>query len=284
MAKTQALGAEQTIRLRQGTIAYRERGEGPPVVFVHGLLVNADLWRHEVPSLAEAGFRCLAPDWPLGAHLLPMDAGADLTPPGLAALIEEFLQALNLTDVTLVANDSGGALVQILMARRPERVARVVLVSCDTLEVFFPAPFKQMAKLAYVPGALWLIAQSLRLRFLHRLPLVFGLVAKRPVPAEISDSYLVPMRRSPGVRRDLAKFLRGVDSRHTLEAFGTFDGYDRPVLLVWAKEERLFPVTLAERLRTRLPDARLELVEDSYTFVPEDRPGLVGGLVGKFAG
>jgi pimeloyl-ACP methyl ester carboxylesterase len=146
-------------------------------VFVHGLLVNADLWRHEVPLLAEAGFRCLAPDWPLGAHELPMDAGADLTPPGLAALIEEFLQALDLTDVTLVANDTGGALVQVLMARRPERVGRVVLVSCDALEAFFPAPFKQMAKLAHVPGALWLIAQSVRFRFLHRLPLVFGLVA-----------------------------------------------------------------------------------------------------------
>jgi pimeloyl-ACP methyl ester carboxylesterase len=284
MTKTQELGAEKTVRLAQGTIAYRERGEGLPVVFVHGLLVNADLWRHEVPGLAEAGFRCLAPDWPLGGHLLPMDADADLTPPGVAALIEEFLEALDLTDVTLVGNDTGGALIQVLMARRPERVGRVVLVSCDTQEVFFPAPFKQTAKLAYVPGALWLVAQSLRLRFLYRLPTVFGLITKRPIPAEIADSYLLPMRRSAEIRRDLTKFLKGVDCRYTLEAFATFGGYDRPVLLVWAKEERLFPVALAERHRERLPDARLELVEDSYTFIPEDRPGVVGALVGEFAG
>jgi pimeloyl-ACP methyl ester carboxylesterase len=136
VARSEELGAPRSVRLPGGEIAYRERGDGPPVVFVHGLLVNADLWRAVVPVVADAGFRCLAPDWPLGSHELAMASDADLSPPGLASLIGAFLDALDLSDVTLVANDTGGALVQVLMASRPERVSRVVLASCDALERF----------------------------------------------------------------------------------------------------------------------------------------------------
>src|SRR5262245_57016573 len=94
-------GTGRQVELTQGTIHYRECGEGPPVVFVHGVLVSADLWRNVVPAVADAGYRCLAPTWPLGSHPEPMRAEADLTPPGLAALIGEFLDALDLTEVTL---------------------------------------------------------------------------------------------------------------------------------------------------------------------------------------
>ncbi|GAA3196763.1 alpha/beta fold hydrolase [Actinocorallia longicatena] len=273
----------KTLNLTAGPIAYEDEGEGPPVVFVHGLLVSSRLWRHEIGPLVAAGHRCLAPTLPLGAHTVPMHPGADLTPPGLATLLEEFLDALDLRDVTLVGNDTGGALVQILMARRPERVGRVVLVSCDALERFFPPPFSALPALTRVPGSLWLTAQLFRIKALHRLPIALGWVAKRPIPDEITRSYLTPIQTSRAIRRDLAKVLRGVDRRHTLEAFATFGGYERPVLLLWAAQERLFPVELAERLAGRLPRARLELVEDSYTFVPEDRPGLVAAKVEEFA-
>ncbi|GII01762.1 alpha/beta fold hydrolase [Planobispora takensis] len=273
----------KTVTLPQGTIAYQEEGAGPPVVFVHGLLTNAGIWRHEVPPLAAAGLRCIVPTWPLGAHDLPMRPEAVLDPPGVASLIDAFLEALDLRDVTLVANDTGGAFVQILMARMPARVGRVVLASCDALEVFFPQPFKFLPKLAWLPGTTWLIAQATRLRALHRLPLVFGLVSKRPLPAAVTDSYLTPMRRSPAIRRDLGKVLRGVHPRHTLAAFEELKDFDRPVLLVWAQEERLFPLSLAHRLAGRLPDARLETVTDSYTFITEDRPGVVADLVREFA-
>src|SRR5215469_5235008 len=123
VARSDELGEPRTVRLPGGEIAFRERGDGPPVVFVHGLLVNADLWRDVVPVVADAGFRCLAPDWPLGSHDCAMAPDADLSPPGLAGLIEAFLDALDLSEVTLVANDTGGALVQVLMARHPERVS-----------------------------------------------------------------------------------------------------------------------------------------------------------------
>src|SRR2546423_4976929 len=122
------LGQAQRVTLPQGDVRYYERGSGRPVVFVHGVITNAQLWRKVVPGVAEAGFRCIAPDWPLGAHEIPMRADADLTPAGNAEVIADFLEALDLRDVILVANDTGGALTQLMLSRRPERVGRVVLL------------------------------------------------------------------------------------------------------------------------------------------------------------
>lgn len=284
MADSAELGVQRSIALRDGTIDYRERGSGPPVLFVHGLLVNADLWRAVVPVVADAGFRCLAPDWPLGSHRRPMSRGADLSPPGLATLIEEFLAALDLTDVTVVANDTGGALVQVLLARRPDRVGRVVLSSCDSLERFFPPMFRYLTVFARLPGSGWLLAQSLRVPLVRRSPIGFGLLSIRPIPAEVMRSYVEPARRSAGVRRDLRRFLRQVHRRHTLAAAETFGGFSRPVLLAWAADDRVFPVSLARRLAGLFPHARLELVADARTFVPEDQPAALGALIVDFAG
>jgi pimeloyl-ACP methyl ester carboxylesterase len=282
MARTDALGTVHEVELPAGRIRYRERGEGPPVVFVHGLLVNADLWRAVVPGVADAGFRCIAPDWPLGSHELAMPR-ADLSPPGIAALIAAFLDRLDLSDVTIVANDTGGALTQILMAEHPERLGRVVLTPSDSLERFFPPVFASMPTVARIPGSLWLLAQLLRIRALHRLPIAFGWVAKRPVPREIADSYLEPSRRSKAVRDDLRRFLRGVHRRHTLAAAGAFPAFTKPVLLAWATEDRLFPLELAHRLAGLLPQATVVAIDDSYTFVPEDQPERLTSLVIDFA-
>jgi pimeloyl-ACP methyl ester carboxylesterase len=283
MARSDLLGTSQTVELRQGVVVYRDRGTGPPVVFVHGLLVNADLWRNVVPKVAEAGYRCLAPDWPLGSHERPMRPGAHLSPGGLAGLIADFLAGLELTDVTLVANDTGGALVQMLMARGAERVGRVVLASCDALERFFPPIFRPLPVMARVPGSGWLLAQALRPRVAQRLPIAYGWLSERPIPPEVMDSYLQPARRSAGVRRDLRRFLCGVHRRHTLAAAESFGSFDRPVLLAWAANDRLFPMSLAHRLAAMLPDARLSVVMGSRTFVPEDQPGVLADLIVEFA-
>ncbi|MQA88120.1 MAG: alpha/beta fold hydrolase [Streptosporangiales bacterium] len=283
MSRSDSLGTPQTVQLPQGVVAYRETGDGPPVVFVHGLMVNADLWRDVVPRVAEAGYRCLAPDWPLGSHENPMLPGADLSPAGLAGLIADFLAALELTDVTVVANDTGGALVQVLMARRPERISRVVLASCDALERFFPPTFAILPVMARLPGSGWLLAQALRPRPLQRLPIAYGWLSQRPIPAQVMDSYLQPARRHAGVRRDLRRFLRGVHRRHTLAAAESFGSYDRPVLLAWAEDDRLFPMSLARRLADMLPDARLAPVAGSRTFIPEDQPAALADLIVEFA-
>src|SRR5215207_3283937 len=282
MARSDALGVVREVILSEGRIRYRERGDGPPVVFVHGLLVNADLWRNVVPRVAESGFRCIAPDWPFGSHEVAVPK-ADLSPPGAAALIASFLDRLDLCDATVVANDTGGAITQILMTEHPERMGRVVLTSSDCLERFFPPIFATLTGLARVPGAMWVLAQLLRVRAFQRLPFTFGWVAKRPIPSEVVDSYLLTSRRDAAIRRDLRRFLRGVHRRHTLAAARQLPGFTRPVMLAWAEEDRLFPVELAQRLAALFPRATVVTIEDSYTFVPEDQPDVLAGLVVDFA-
>ncbi|MGP4024655.1 alpha/beta fold hydrolase [Actinomadura sp. 3N407] len=283
MARSGMLGEAKKVELPQGVVAYREVGEGPPVVFVHGLLVNADLWRNVVPAVARGGHRCLSPDLPLGSHEIPMRADADLSPVGVADLIGDFLAALDLTDVTLVANDTGGALVQVLMVRRPERIGRVAFATCDALERFFPPVFRFLPPGARLPGSGWVLAQALRPRLFRRLPVTFGWLSRRPVPDEVMDSYLRPARDDGGVRRDLRRFLVGVHRRYTLAAAEEFGSFDRPVLLAWAENDRLFPMSLARRLADLFPDARLVPVADSATFVPEDQPAVLAGLINEFA-
>ncbi|MFF0541964.1 alpha/beta fold hydrolase [Nocardia thailandica] len=281
MATSPALGAVREINLPAGRIRYHETGTGAPVVFVHGLLVNADLWRGVVPPLAAAGHRCLAVDWPLGAHSIPLP-GADLSPAGIADLVADFLEALDLREVTIVANDTGGAITQLLLTRRPERIARVVLAAVDCYEVFPPQPFGTLLRVARIPGALRPLLGSTRWEFARRLPLAFGWVAKHPLPRDIADSYTLPARRSAAVRADLRRFAAGVDNRLTIEAARHFGDLDLPVLVVWAREDRLFPLALAERLVADLPHAQLRVVDDSYTFLPEDRPELLAELIVEF--
>jgi pimeloyl-ACP methyl ester carboxylesterase len=282
--RSESLGQEHRIRLPAGEVRYFERGEGAPVVFVHGVLTNAELWRKVVPDVAAAGFRCLAPDLPLGSHDLPMRADADLSPTGNADLIADFLDALDLRAVTLVANDTGGALTQILLSRRPDRVARVVLTPSDCFEYFFPPIFKALPPLARIPGSMAVLGQLLRIRALYPLPLLFGWVVKRPLPDAVARAYLSPLRKSAGVRRDLRKLLREVHPRHTLAAAEALRTFDRPVLLAWAPEDKLFPIRLAHRLAALLPDAKVVEVPDSYTFVSEDQPAALAGHIAEFAG
>ena len=282
MARSDLLGTSRTVELGQGVVIYRDRGTGPPVVFVHGLLVNADLWRHVVPRVAEAGYRCLAPDWPLGSHRTPLPPSADLSPPGVARLIAEFLDALDLTDVTLVANDTGGALTQLVMTGHPKRLARIVLTPCDALDYFFPPGFTPLPKLAAVPGFVWLLSRLAQLPLVQRSPMAYGMLMRQMPPAEVMASYLRPFRDDPDVRRDLRRFLRGVHRRHTLAAAEKLPDFTAPVLFVGAADDRVFPARLADRLAELLPDARRATVADSYTFVPEDQPAELAGLVVDF--
>jgi pimeloyl-ACP methyl ester carboxylesterase len=281
MARSALLGESREVTLSTARIRYRERGTGRPVVFVHGLSVNADLWRGVVPGLADAGFRCIAPDWPLGGHEVPVPE-ADLTPPGVAALIAEFLAVLELRDVLLVANDTGGALTQILMSRHPERIGSVVLATVDSFESFLPPPFSVLTRAAAVPGVIWLLAAGTRSRLLSGL--VLRTLAKRPIPAEIVDSYFAPLRASRAVRADLRRFVRAVDNRYTLDAAEQHPRFAKPVLLAWASEDRFFPLRLAERLHERLPRATLRTIDDTYTFIPEDRPAELVRLILEFTG
>jgi pimeloyl-ACP methyl ester carboxylesterase len=269
------------VHLPQGTIRYSEEGAGEPLLFVHGVVVDGSLWRKVVPRLSK-DFRCIVPDWPFGSHAVPMSPDADMSPPALAKLVIDFMDALDLETVTLVGNDSGGALSQIVAAKYPERIARLVLTSCDMYDRFVPPLFKPLTWAARVPGSIWLIGQSLRPRFAQRLPIAYGWVTKRHPEKEVVDGWLKPGRASAGVRRDFAKLLRGIDSRYTIDAAEKLKSFDRPVLLAWAVEDKLFPIEHARRFAADVPDATLVEIDDSYSFVPEDQPERLAEAIASF--
>ncbi|HEX5851580.1 MAG TPA: alpha/beta hydrolase [Solirubrobacteraceae bacterium] len=269
------------VRLSQGTIRYRELGEGEPVVLVHGLLTDGELWREVAPKLAEE-FRVIVPDWPLGSHQIPLNPGADLSPPGVAKTIADFLDALELENVTLVGNDTGGALCQLVAVHHPARLGRLVLTPCDAYESFFPPAFRALPVLARIPGAALVLLQAMRPRLARRLPLAYGWVSKRADDA-LTASWIAPALANAGIRRDLASFLRQVSNRHTLAAAKRFGEFTKPVLVAWAPDDRLFKLRLGERLAADFPNARLELIEDSYTFAAIDQPERTAQLIAQFA-
>jgi pimeloyl-ACP methyl ester carboxylesterase len=276
------LTPDREAKVPAGTIRYREAGSGPPVVFIHGLLVNGLLWRKVVPEL-EGSFRCVVPEMPLGSHPVALDEDADLSPTGLGRLIDEFLEALDLRDVTLVANDTGGALSQIYATRHPERLGRLVLTNCDAYENFLPPAFRPLQWIARVPGGTGAIAQSLRVKPLRRTPLGFGMLTKRPVDADVLEAWCRPSISRRGIRRDLTKVLRGIDTRYTMEAAEKLGGLEQPALLAWAPEDRFFKLAFAERLAAAIPNSRLEQIPDSRTFISEDQPQRLAELIGEFA-
>jgi pimeloyl-ACP methyl ester carboxylesterase len=269
-------------RLPQGTIRYRESGEGPPVVFVHGLLVDGRLWRKVTPLL-EDRFRCIVPDLPLGSHLTPMSPDADLSPSGLARIVAGFLESLELDQVTLVANDTGGAISQITAANHPERIGRLVLTNCDAFENFLPPAFRPLQWAARVPGLLTGVLQSMRLEPLRRTPLAYGWLIKRDLAGAPLREWVDPFLSNRAIRRDTVKVLRGISPRYTFEAAEKLSSFDRPTMLAWAVEDRFFKLSYAERLAATIPGASLERIDDSYTFVSEDQPERLAELIARFA-
>lgn len=268
------------IQLPAGTIRYREAGSGPVIVFVHGFLVDGRLWDGVVDALSDR-YRCIAPNWPMGAHTIAMDPGADLSPPGVATIIGDFLAALDLEDVTLVGNDSGGAMCQVLVARRPARVGRLVLTNCDTHENFPPGIFKALPPLAKLPGGMRALGAPTRIPAVARA--AFRPFAKTKPPAGLVESWAAAPKKDKGVMRDVTKLAVGMDKRHTLAAAESLRGSEFPLLLTWAPGDRFFPIRYAERLAGEVGGAKLARMPDSATFVPFDQPDRLAAEIADFA-
>jgi pimeloyl-ACP methyl ester carboxylesterase len=266
--------------LPQGSIRYRESGSGEPIVLVHGLLVDGQLWRDVVPPLAR-DFRVIVPELPLGSQPEPLPAGADLSPPGLARIVADFLEALDLDRVTLVGNDTGGAICQLVAVHHPARVARLVLTPCDAYEHFPPPAFKPLAILGRSTAVLTGIAQSMRFAAMRRSPLAYGWLMRR-FDDERCRAWVEPVRRDPAIRAQVSQILAGMNPKHTLEAASHFATLEIPVLIAWAPEDRFFKLANAERMAREIPHARIERIEDSYTFVPIDQPERTAELIGAF--
>jgi pimeloyl-ACP methyl ester carboxylesterase len=268
------------VALPTGTVRYREAGEGKPVVFVHGYLVDGRLWDGVVDALS-GRCRCLAPDWPIGAQQVAMNPDADLTPYGVAATIAGFLERLDLSDVTIVGNDSGGAMSQVLVSRHPERIGRLVLTNCDMYENFPPGIFKAMPPIAALPGGMTVLSAPFRIGALARA--AFRPFAKTPIPPELIASWMAPGLHDPGVRRDAKKVTAGMNKRYTLEAARRLRDSDLPMLLAWAPDDRFFPISHARRFAGEMKNARIAEIPDSKTFVPLDQPQRLADEIAAFA-
>ncbi len=279
------LGERRLLESERGPIEYHVRGEGPVLVFAHGWLANANLWRAVVDMLA-ADFRCIALDLPFGSHRVPIGEKADLTPSGCGALIASALEALSLDDVTLVGNDSGGAYSQIAASCAPERVGRLVLNSCETLyDEFPPPPFDGLPAAARDPGALGSLLGALRERDVRRLPAAYGLLIKRAPEDLVSDSYALPSVERPEILADTARVFATADSAPVhAAARALIAGFTRPVLFAWGPEDRVFPFAHAERYAAELHDGSVVAIEDAYSFTPEDQPAALARALRAFAG
>ncbi|NJM05625.1 alpha/beta fold hydrolase [Candidatus Gracilibacteria bacterium] len=213
-------------------------------------------------------FAAIAPDLPLGAHRIAMPADADQTPTGVAHVLADLIAALDLEDVTLVGNDTGGAICQLLITQRPAHITRLVLTNCDAFEAFFPAAFNMLSVAARRFGSSFtdLLAGLLRFRLMQRL-FVMPVAHRRYSNAEL-DAVFAPLLTDPAIRRDTTRFLAAVDKRLTLEAARQFHRFTQPVLLIWGKDDFLFPPRLGRRLQAAFPNARMELVPHARAFVP----------------
>ncbi|EME15387.1 alpha/beta fold hydrolase [Rhodococcus triatomae] len=273
----------RSVETTSGPIAYGDTGgDGPVLVFGHGLLMDGRQWRKVIPQLPE--YRCITPTLPMGAHTAPMNEDADLTETGVANILADFLDVLELDDVTLVLNDWGGGQF-VIPEGRDKRIGKLVLASCTAFDNYPPAPARPAAMLCRLPGGGWLVTRMFGTRFFRHDKRAYGVLAKRGLPDTLFDEWFRPAVENPSIRRDLVKFATGAPSKQRLlELSEQMRSFDRPVLVVWAREDRMMPLAHADRLVELYPNASKVVVDDSWTLIPEDRPEVMVEVLRGFVG
>ena len=270
------------VELPHGTVHYRETGAGAPVVFLHGWLMGARLW-DPVVHLLEDEFRCLVPELPFGAHPVPMRTGADLTTTGLGRLVADFLGALDLSDVILVGNDSGAAVAQVVAARHAGRLGGLVLATGDAFDNYPPKPFRPLITVARA-GALTALLAMLKTRPPRSLPTAYGWLTHGDLPHDLIDQWIAAYFAGKGVRRDLRRLTAALGDDDFMNQIATeLATFTRPALLAWAADDKFFPAEHARRLAAILPNAQVEMIPGSRTWVMRDQPERTAHLIGRFA-
>lgn len=271
------------VAVPSGPIAYEDTGgDGPILVFGHGLLMDGRQWRKVIPLLPE--YRCITPTLPMGAHTAPMNPDADLTEQGVAGILADFLDALDLRDVVLVLNDWGGGQFLITDAR-DARIERLVLASCTAFDNYPPKPARPAALLCRLPGGGWLLTRMFGTRFFRHSRRAYGALSKAGLPDALYDEWFRPSVENAAVRRDLVKFATGAPPRRRLlELSERLRTFTKPVLVVWAREDRMMPLDHADRLAELFPDATKVIVENSWTLIPEDQPVVMAEALRAFVG
>jgi pimeloyl-ACP methyl ester carboxylesterase len=268
--------------LPQGSLSYRAVGppssSRPPVVFLHGLLVDSRLWEPVADRLAAEGIRSYAPTLPLGAHERPMNAGADLSPQGIAGLVGDFIAALGLDNVTIVGNDTGGAIGQLMLAGDTGRIGAAVLTNCDAFDAFPPHALAPLFFAGRHPGLVACLLPGLRSARVRTGKLGFGPLTSAPLDAELTRGWIEPLATA-AIRRDLAKFARGVRPGVLVDAASRFGQFGGPVRILWGDDDAYFGNELGRRLSEAFPHANLATVPGGRTFLPLEHPDAVAAEI-----
>ncbi|MEW5813267.1 MAG: alpha/beta hydrolase [Actinomycetota bacterium] len=273
----------QIVETHAGPVQVREEGDphGPPVVLLHGLLMNDTQWNLALPHLPQ-GFRYLLPVLPMGGHRIPMREDADLTMPGMVSIVADVLDELALSDATLVVSDWGGPLL-LTAAGRDQRIGRLVVCPSEAFDNFPPGWPGKVAWLASrTTGTVALAMRQLRIGWLRRQYLMFGMMAKHPVPQAIVDDWMACGLSDKAIRRDLVKYCRTrFDKPELIAATNQLAAFDRPALVLWTQNP-VMPVEHAYRLAELLQNGRLEMVDDAYVLLMLDQPQRTAAALAGF--
>jgi pimeloyl-ACP methyl ester carboxylesterase len=266
------------LALKQATIEYREFGPQdsayPPVFFVHGVLVNGELWREVAEKLGRLGYRCIVPTLPLGSHTIPVTDAAALSLQGVAGIVNDAIEALDLTEVTLVGSDTGGGICQLAVDARSDRIGRLVLTNCDAFDQCPPFPFNAVFSVLRGPISIKALFAMMRPAALRNSSLGFGLLIRRP-DKRVTAEWIRPCLNDSRICRDLAALLRQIAVSDLTDVANRLTRFDKPVTLVWGQGDAVFKPSLGRRLAAVFSNAKLIEVPGARTFVSLDEPDAV---------
>lgn len=267
-----------------GKIDYEESGPagGRPAVFVHGFMMAANLWAQLTERLSAGGLRCIVPTLPLGAHSTPMADRDALTIPGIASSLADFLTALELEDVVLVGNDTGGLISQIVAGSHSERLGALVLTSCDAFEHWPPPVLKPFQIAAKTSPTFRAAMQPMRTRFARQR--AYGELAHLLDIDELAAGWVAPALRDSAIAEDARRLTASLDGQTALDAAARLGEFHKPALVAWSADDSFFPVEDGRRLAAALPDARLAVTPGARTFSMLDQTDALAGLIAEFVG
>ena len=271
-----------TIDINAGTIHYEATGpeNGRPVVFVHGYMMGRELWRQVSARLGSRGLRCVAPTWPLGAHTQPLRPGADRTITGVAGIVADVLAALDLDDVVLVGNDTGGVVTQLVAVHHPERLGALVLTSCDAFEHFPPPILKPVIMAAKSKAMFKTVAQAMRAPMARKR--AFDGLAHSNID-DLTAAWVRPGLSDPAIAEDLRQFTLSMRTEVTTGVAARLHEFDKPTLIAWSADDVFFELADGERLAATIPNAKFEVIDGARTFSMVDRPDRLAELLSTIA-